>query len=141
MRISDWSSDVCSSDLYAPVTQAIGFHFQRYDEFIYTPVIRSEIRNLIPRNDGHYTVYLPAHADTLLLGFLKQVPDVEWHVFSKHTVESYQEGNVRVEPINNKRFNANLASGEGLIPAGGCVGPDEALVLRSGGGRVGKEWG
>src|SRR3546814_14567658 len=27
---------------YAPVSQAIGFHFQRYDEFIYTPVIRIE---------------------------------------------------------------------------------------------------
>lgn len=31
---------------YAPTTHKIGFHFDRYDTFINTPVIRSEIRNL-----------------------------------------------------------------------------------------------
>ena len=45
----------------------VGFHFERYDDFIRTPVIRSEIRNLKPENLGHYTVYLPAYSDEFIL--------------------------------------------------------------------------
>ena len=48
---------------YAPVTDKYGFHFKAYDNKIFTPVIRDEIRNadniLLP----HYTVYLPAYED------------------------------------------------------------------------------
>ncbi len=54
----DWAQLVMK--YYAPATHYVGFHFDRYDDFIYTPVIRSEIRNLSPVNFGHYTVYLPA---------------------------------------------------------------------------------
>lgn len=114
---------------YAPVSAAIGFHFQRYDDFIYTPIIRSEIRALRPENKGHYTVYLPAHDDRLLLGILKEVDSVQWHVFSKHSKETYQDENVWVRPVNNLSFNQSLASCEGLLTAGGFESPAEALFL------------
>src|SRR5690606_27542187 len=86
-------------------------------------------RQLIPRNDGHYTVYLPAHDDRLLTSLLKQVPQVEWHVFSKHSATAYRDANVSVEPVSNERFNASLASCEGLLTAGGFESPAEALFL------------
>lgn len=114
---------------YAPVTAAIGFHFQRYDDFIYTPIIRSEIRALRPENKGHYTVYLPAHDDHLLVALLKQIDEVPWHVFSKHCRESYRDANVWVRPVNNTLFNDSLASCEGLLTAGGFESPAEALFL------------
>src|ERR1035437_7577560 len=47
---------------YAPVTHKYGFHFKAYDENIFTPVIRKEIREAVPVNKGHYTVYLPAYS-------------------------------------------------------------------------------
>lgn len=115
---------------YAPVSAAIGFHFQQYDDFIYTPVIRREIRTLIPENKGHYTVYLPAHADELIINILKQVPAVEWQVFSKHSKESFRRENVSVQPVNNKLFNQSLASCEGLLTAGGFESPAEALFMK-----------
>ena len=43
---------------YSPTTYHVGFHFARYDDFIHTPVIRSEIRNMKTANLGHNTVYL-----------------------------------------------------------------------------------
>ena len=43
---------------YAPVTAAYGFHFRQYDENIFTPVIRRDVRNMQPTDEGHYTVYL-----------------------------------------------------------------------------------
>jgi uncharacterized protein (TIGR00661 family) len=123
----DWGKLILSH--YAPTTYHIGFHFERYDEFIHTPVIRSEIRALKSTDLGHYTVYLPAIDDKRLVILLSQIPEVKWQVFSKHSKQSYQEGNVFVEPINNEKFNKSLASCTGLFTGGGFEGPSEALYL------------
>ncbi|RZK20262.1 MAG: glycosyl transferase [Flavobacterium sp.] len=123
----DWGKLILSR--YAPTTHHIGFHFDRYDDFIYKPVIRSEIRQLVPTNLGHYTVYLPAIDDKNLVNVLKQIPQVRWDVFSKHTKLAYNDGNVFVEPINNEKFNQSMASCEGVFTGGGFEGPAEALYL------------
>lgn len=114
---------------YAPATHYVGFHFKAYDEFIHTPVIRSEIRSLQTSNLGHYTVYLPAVDDQILLPLLKQIPGVKWQIFSKHTKKHYSDQNVSVWPVNNEQFNASLASCTGLFTGGGFEGPSEALFL------------
>jgi uncharacterized protein (TIGR00661 family) len=107
----------------------VGFHFERYDDYIHTPVIRSEIRNLTPTNLGHYTVYLPALADLHLVKLLQLFPHIKWEVFSKHTTISYTSGNITVKPIHNEHFNQSLANCEGLFTGGGFEGPAEALFL------------
>ncbi|KHJ39096.1 hypothetical protein PBAC_06960 [Pedobacter glucosidilyticus] len=114
---------------YAPTTDHVGFHFQPYDDFIYTPVIRSEIRALNPKNFGHYTVYLPAVDDKILVKYLHLFPKVRWHVFSKHQKTPYQYGNVWVKPITNNDYNKSLENCEGLLTGGGFEGPAEALYL------------
>jgi len=114
---------------YAPATHYVGFHFKAYDDFIHTPVIRSEIRNLLTSDAGHYTVYLPAIDDKILLPILKQIPGVKWQVFSKHTKTSFSDANVSVAPVNNEQFNTSLASCTGLFTGGGFEGPSEALFL------------
>lgn len=124
----DWGKLILSR--YAPTTHHIGFHFQPYDDFIYTPVIRKEIRSLEPTNMGHYTVYLPALDDKVLVPLLKQIPSVNWEVFSKHCRMSYHDGNVSVSPVNNELFNKSMASCEGLLTGGGFEGPAEALFLK-----------
>ena len=114
---------------YAPSTHHIGFHFERYDDFIHTPVIRSDIRRQEPTDLGHITVYLPAFDDRLLLTHLKKIPEVQWEVFSKHASQAYQDGNVSVRPVNNEQYNKSLASAHGLLTGGGFEGPAEALFL------------
>ncbi|MCX2573985.1 glycosyltransferase family protein [Pedobacter sandarakinus] len=124
----DWGKLILSR--YAPTNHHIGFHFDRYDSFIHTPVIRSEIRQMKPENLGHYTVYLPAVDDKRLLKLFMQIPDVQWQVFSKHSNSAYREANVSVEPVNNERFNKSLATCTGLFTGGGFEGPAEALFLK-----------
>jgi uncharacterized protein (TIGR00661 family) len=114
---------------YAPTTHQVGFHFESYDNFINTPVIRSEIRNLETKDHGHITVYLPAYHDELLVNHLKKVPEVRWDVFSKHSKRSYSDKNVHVQPINNEKYNLSLANASGLLTGGGFEGPAEALYL------------
>lgn len=123
----DWGKLILSR--YAPTTHHIGFHFDRYDDFIYKPVIRSEIRQLKPTNLGHYTVYLPAIDDKALVNVLQQIPHVRWEVFSKHTKIAYADRNVFVEPISNEKFNQSMSSCEGVFTGGGFEGPAEALHL------------
>lgn len=114
---------------YAPATHHVGFHFERYADFIHTPVIRSEIRNLEIKNFGHYTVYLPAYDDQFLLQYFRQVKEVSWQIFSKHAKTEYRKDNVLVKPIQNEAFNQSLATSAGLLTGGGFEGPAEALFM------------
>ena len=115
---------------YAPSTSRYSFHFKQFDKHIYTPVIRSEIRNLETSNKGHITVYLPAHSDELLIKNLSKINDVQWDIYSKHSKIAYRDRNVQITPINNELFNKSLASGDGLLTAGGFESPAEAIHLR-----------
>jgi uncharacterized protein (TIGR00661 family) len=114
---------------YAPATHKIGFHFECYDSFIHTPVIRSEIRNMETTDSGHITVYLPAYDDKLLVNYFKKLHGIKWEVFTKHSKKPYKDANVYVRPINHVEYNISLASSSGLLTGGGFEGPAEALFL------------
>lgn len=114
---------------YAPVGKAIGFHFEPYDDFIRTPVIRSEIRNLEPADKGHVTVYLPAYDDAYLCTYFEKIKEVRWEIFSKHSKTIYRQDHITVSPINNEAYNESLAGCTGLITGGGFEAPTEAMFL------------
>lgn len=114
---------------YAPVEKYVGFHFERYDDFIYTPVIRNEIRNLPVANNGHYTVYLPAYDDRKLVPLLARIPHVRWHIFSKHARRPYHVGKLSVYPVNKEEFAASMTTATGILCGAGFETPAEALYL------------
>lgn len=129
-RPSKWNYAEWLFKYYSPTSYHIGFHFERYADFIHTPVIRSEIRNMQTSNLGHYTVYLPAYDDKTLVKYLSMTTDIQWQIFSKRQKKSYQTGNIQIFPISNDAFNTSLASCEGLLTGGGFEGPAEALFLQ-----------
>ena len=114
---------------YAPSTYHIGFHFESYDDFIHTPVIRSGIRQQETNDRGHITVYLPAFEDRILINSFKRIPEVRWEVFSKHCKVAYTHANISVHPVRHNEYNQSLASAHGLLTGGGFEGPAEALYL------------
>jgi uncharacterized protein (TIGR00661 family) len=114
---------------YAPVTAAYGFHFKAFAENIFTPVIRKEIRELTPTNEGHYTVYLPAYDDAAIIKHLSQFPDAKWDVYSKHNKDPFVAGNVSLKKIDNRAFIESMASCAGLFCGAGFEGPAEAMFL------------
>jgi uncharacterized protein (TIGR00661 family) len=114
---------------YSPSPSQIGLHFQEYDEFIFTPIIREEIRNTDVRNRGHYTVYLPSYDYSFLSGLFRRI-DVKWEVFSKHHKgEPYRDSNVTVYPVNNGEFVRSLSECEGILCNAGFETPAETLYL------------
>ncbi len=114
---------------YSPCTEAIGFHYERYDDFIRTPVIRGDVRKLDPKNLGHITTYLPAHDDRFLATKFNKIKGMKFEVFSKHTDKPYVEGNTHVFPINSEAYTKSLEGCMGLITAGGFEAPTEAIYL------------
>jgi uncharacterized protein (TIGR00661 family) len=114
---------------YAPCTIPVGLHYEAYDEFIRTPVIRSEVRRLKPVPGGHITLYLPAYGEDVILPHLRSLGDLRFHVFSKHTKTEYQDGNVWVRPVRNDDYLSSLERCDGLISGGGFEAPAEALFL------------
>jgi uncharacterized protein (TIGR00661 family) len=114
---------------YAPASHQYGFHFDRFSEGIFTPVIRSQIRELLPKNQGHITVYLPAYDDWQLVELLKNFEDVHWQVFSKHNKSPFRHQNIVVNPIHNEAFVQSLASSAGVLCGAGFETPAEALFL------------
>jgi len=114
---------------YAPADKHVAFHFEKYDKNIFTPVIRSAIRNCKVEVKDHYTVYLPAYDDRKLAPLLSKIP-VKWHVFSKHTRKGYTAGNVAVYPVNSEDFAASMTSSKGVLCGAGFETPAEALFLK-----------
>lgn len=114
---------------YAPVTAAYGFHFEAFAENIFTPVIRKEIRDAAVSDEGHYTVYLPAYDDKILVKHLSFFEGVQWKVFTKHSKEAYTFKNIDVMPIENDAFIKSMASAKGVLCGAGFEGPAEALFL------------
>ena len=114
---------------YAPAKVHYGFHFACFDDRIFTPVIRQQIRQTDVKQLGHYTVYLPAYSDEKVIKRLAGIRDVEWQVFSKHTRKCYRHENVFIRPIENESFVQSLAEGEGILCGAGFETPAEALYL------------
>lgn len=117
-------------DNYAPASTSYGFHFKRYSENIYTPVIREQVRQQIVSDQGHITVYLPSYDDAKLIKYLSRFPTVKWEVFSKHNRVPLREKNIYIQPIHNENFIKSMASSSGVFCGAGFETPAEALFLK-----------
>jgi uncharacterized protein (TIGR00661 family) len=115
---------------YAPVSTSYGFHFEKYDQQIFTPVIRQQIRDAKPENKPHYTVYLPAYSDEKILKILSICNNIEWEVFSKHSKKTYRVKNVQIRPIDNDAFIESFINCTGILSGAGFETPAEALYLK-----------
>jgi uncharacterized protein (TIGR00661 family) len=115
---------------YAPTTYNYGFHFKRLDGTVYTPIIRKQVREVTPTNEGHYTVYLPSYDDEQILKYLRLLHTVNWQVFSKHYKKGTKIKNITVYPIDSELFLKSIATSKGVLCNAGFGTVSEALFLK-----------
>lgn len=115
---------------YAPTTKQYGFHFKAYEDTIFTPVIRQDIRLANCTTGDHYTVYLPSYDDEKILNILSKIKDVTWEVFSKHNKKTFTNKNITVQPITNEAFVTSMATSKGILCGAGFETPAEALFMK-----------
>ncbi|MBU3820569.1 glycosyl transferase [Flavobacteriaceae bacterium XHP0103] len=115
---------------YAPTTKQYGFHFKAYDDTIFTPVIRQDIRNAEIKQGDHYTVYLPSYDDEKILKLLSKLPQAHWEVFSKHNKKTILKDNINIQPITNEAFVKSMATSKGILCGAGFETPAEVLFMQ-----------
>jgi len=115
---------------YAVADQYIGLHFETYDDFIFHPVIKKEILESTPSDDGHITVYLPSYNQHCIETVFKSMPDLQFHWFLHSVKDIKQEGNITFYPISNEHFTNSLITCHGIITGGGFETPAEAFYLK-----------
>jgi uncharacterized protein (TIGR00661 family) len=114
---------------YARASQYVGLHFESYDDFIFTPVIKKEILQAQVRNHGHITVYLSAYSDELLLQQFSRLKAFRFEVFSKSVKQVVQLDNVKLIPVSQRLFNESMTNAYGVITGAGFETPAEVLHL------------
>jgi uncharacterized protein (TIGR00661 family) len=117
---------------YAPCKYNIGFHFDKYDDFILAPHIRSVIRegkdkvNL----ESYILVYLSAYKVEDLITEFSKYKEYKFVIFSSQVSNpGWNNSNVRFKPANQSEFMYALLMCRGVITGGGFETVAEALYL------------
>jgi uncharacterized protein (TIGR00661 family) len=114
---------------YAPATHYAGLHFEKYDDFIFTPVIKKSILEAEPTDDNYVTVYLPSYCEPQLQAIFSAIKDCRFQIFIKEIKQPKQVDNIQYLPIDKNLFNQSLIHCTALITGGGFETPAEALHL------------
>ncbi|MBX9779753.1 MAG: glycosyl transferase [Chitinophagaceae bacterium] len=114
---------------YAKASAYVGLHFDAYDDFIVSPILKSNILTANSINKKHITVYLSHYSDDVLMHYLHQHPDIQFEVFSKKIPVPTRIKNIQFIPISNDAFTKSMIASEGVITGAGFETPAEALYL------------
>ena len=111
----------------APVKHPIGLHFEPYDNFIKTPILRDNIYNFEINNKGHYTVYLSNWSCNNIIQYLKPI-QYKFEIFTD-VKRPVRYGNCFLKPVDKSLFDESLKNCMGVITAGGFQTCAESLFL------------
>ena len=114
---------------YAESSHYLGLHFDRYADFIFTPVIKKEILDAIPSDKNYITVYLPSYCEPQLIEIFQPLKEFRLQVFSRESSQSWQRGNITFIPVSKTLFDQSLIHCTGIITGGGFETPAEAIHL------------
>lgn len=110
-------------------TQNFGLHFWPYDSNIFTPILRTEITQVTPKNFGHITVYLNHYSAKTIAANLSKFKDFSFQIFSQDVSSAWADGNLEFHPIDRNQFTQSLVQSHGLITGAGFETPAEAMLL------------
>ncbi|HEX6180262.1 MAG TPA: glycosyltransferase family protein [Chitinophagaceae bacterium] len=114
---------------YAKATHYTGLHFEQYDDFILTPVIKKDIFEAEPTDKGYITVYLPSYCKPELLQYFSPLKDHRFQIFTWQVESPQEHGNITFLPVSYQGFNESMIHCSALICGAGFETPAEALHL------------
>ena len=115
---------------YAPASKYVGLHFDAYDDFIFSPIIKKEFLEAKPEDHGYLTVYLPAYDHDCIEKILLELTPLKVHWFVPNISEPFTKNNITFFPVDQKYFNKSLIYCHALLTGGGFETPAEALFLK-----------
>ena len=112
----------------APVSNPIGLHFESYDDFIVTPIIKESLVKMDLIDKGHYTVYLPTYDIENILSIVYKIKSIRFEIFT-NLKKPHWIGRCHVLPIKKEIFDESLRTCHGVITSGGFQTSVESLYL------------
>jgi uncharacterized protein (TIGR00661 family) len=112
----------------APVSNPIGLHFEKYDDFIYTPIIKESLMKISTSDKGHYVIYLPTFELENVLSQVYKIKTVRFDIFT-HIKKPHWIGKCHVLPIKKDLFDESIRTCHGVISTGGFQTSVESLYL------------
>jgi len=114
---------------YAKATHHVGLHFEKYDDFIFHPIVKKELLNAQPSDNNHITVYLPSYCEPQLKNIFHPLKEFNFQIFSGETSQPKKSNNIQFLPVHRTLFNQSLVHCTGVITGGGFETPAEAIHL------------
>ncbi len=114
---------------YAKATQYLGLHFESYDDFILSPVIKRKVLTADPTDQGHITVYLPSYCLPELLFYFGDLKEHRFEIFTWEVNTPQKHGHITFHPVSNNNFAESMINCHAIICGAGFETPAEALYL------------
>ncbi|MEZ4906172.1 MAG: glycosyltransferase family protein [Saprospiraceae bacterium] len=114
---------------YSPSNVKLGYSYIKFNEQVFSPMIRNELRNSVISDQGHYTVYLPSYSDEKIIDFLSKFKNTKWQLFSKNAAFDYKTANIEIFKIDKEKFTTSIVNCTGIVCNAGFETTSEALFL------------
>ena len=110
-------------------THYLGLHFKAYDDSVFNPIIKQEIIDATPTDDGHISVYLPHYSIAYLEPYFLAQSKHHFEVFSAEVTSIRNYKNIIYFPISNSGFTKSMIRSHAVITGGGFETPAEAMYM------------
>jgi len=110
-------------------THYLGLHFKAYDVHVYNPIIKQDIIEAIPTDEGHISVYLPHYSIAYLEPYFLAQSKYHFEVFSAEVTSIRNYKNIIYFPISNSGFTKSMIRSHAVITGGGFETPAEAMYM------------
>ena len=113
-----------------PSKLGYGYHYKKYTDRIFFPIIRDKIINLRLTTSDEIIVYLPTYSPSNLIKIINKLTvKKRWTIFSLDAKKKEKIFGVNVEPLSEDIFLKKFASCYGIVCAGGFATTSEAIFL------------
>ena len=113
-----------------PSNLGYGYHYKKYTDRIFFPIIRDKVRNLDISRSDEIIIYLPTYSPSNLIEVISQLPqNKKWTIFSAAVKSREIISKVNLEPLSEELFLEKFASCYGIVCAGGFATTSEAIFL------------
>ena len=113
-----------------PSNLGYGYHYKKYTDRIFFPIIRDKVRNLDIFRSDEIIIYLPTYSPSNLIEVISQLPqNKKWTIFSAAVKSREIISKVNLEPLSEELFLEKFASCYGIVCAGGFATTSEAIFL------------
>ena len=103
-----------------PSNLGYGYHYKKYTDRIFFPIIRDKVRNLDISRSDEIIIYLPTYSPSNLIEVISQLPqNKKWTIFSADVKSREIISKVNLEPLSEELFLENLHHVMGLFVLAG----------------------